>query len=118
MQKIFQKQAKGINECEPTDFQEIDTNSLQVSEPRSLGAEYVCHSIWNQLGLDQVFLSGGITDNVLPVVKALVMGRLIDPGSERYIKEWADNRSALYELTGKPRAIASKYIKKCVKMTN
>lgn len=31
-----------------------------------------------------------------------MIGRLVDPGSERYTRSWAENRSALYELTGKP----------------
>jgi len=39
---------------------------------------------------------------VTPVLAALVIGRLIDPGSERYIKEWVEKRSGLYELTGAP----------------
>lgn len=26
----------------------------------------------------------------------------MDPGSERYTKEWAEKRSAIYELTGTP----------------
>jgi transposase len=100
--KIFEKQAKEINDSEVSDFRQIDINTLKISEPRSLGAEYICHSIWNQLNLDKVFLANGVTDKVLPVIKALVMGRLIDPGSERYIKGWVDHRSALYELSGKP----------------
>ena len=27
---------------------------------------------------------------------------LVDPGSERYTKEWAENRSSLFEITGSP----------------
>jgi len=35
-------------------------------------------------------------------MKALVIGRLTSPGSERHTWEWVENRSALYELTGGP----------------
>ena len=43
--EIFKKQAKEINTNTEEDFQEIDINSLEVEVPRSIGAEYICHSI-------------------------------------------------------------------------
>ena len=43
-----------------------------------------------------------MSPHVTPVIEALVIGRLINPGSESYTDEWADKRSALYELTGAP----------------
>ena len=43
-----------------------------------------------------------IPEKTIPILEALVIGRLVDPGSERYTKEWADNRSSLFEITGSP----------------
>lgn len=100
--KIFKKQAEEIEMQNVCDFRSVDINSLQVSYPRSLGPEYVCHTIWNQLKLDDVFVSGGVSRTILPIIKALVISRLIEPGSELSIKEWVENRSALYELSGIP----------------
>lgn len=100
--KIFKKQAEEIEMQNVCDFRSVDINSLQVSYPRSLGPEYVCHTIWNQLKLDDIFFSGGVSRTILPIIKALVISRLIEPGSELSIKEWVENRSALYELSGIP----------------
>jgi len=100
--KIFEKRAAEINTETEDDFQMVNTKSLDVSKPRSLGAEYVGHSIWRQLGLDGVLRRQGISEQVLPLLKALVIGRLIEPGSERWTKRWVEELSALYELTGKP----------------
>jgi transposase len=77
-------------------------SSVQARELRSLGPEYVGHSIWKQLRFDEVFLSSGISRELLPLLETLVIGRLIEPGSERHTCDWAENRSAIYELIGRP----------------
>jgi len=100
--KIYRKRAKEINAEEVEDFQMVDTKSIEVSAPRSLGAEYVCHSMWRQLGFNTVLRKQGISEQVLPLLEALVVGRLIEPGSERWTKKWVEELSALYELAGTP----------------
>jgi len=100
--KIFKKQSEEISETTERDFQSVDVNSFAIESPRSLGPEHMCHSVWKDLRMDEFFLKHGVSDNVLPVLEALIVGRLIAPGSERYTKEWAEKRSALFELTGFP----------------
>jgi len=82
------------------DFKQIDIESIEASAARNLGAEYVCYETWKKLKFDQVLKRAGVSPQSLPVLAALVIGRLVDPGSERHTWEWAENRSALYELTG------------------
>jgi transposase len=109
--KIFKKQSSELSETAERDFQSVDVNSLATELHRSLGAEYVCHSVWQELGMDTFFLQQGVTAHVLPILEALIVGRLIDPGSERHTKQWVEKRSALYELTGLPlrRSLNSYY---------
>jgi hypothetical protein len=76
--------------------------SVQASQLRSLGAEYVCQCIWNELKINEVLLSEGISEHLLPLMQALVIGRLVSPGSEVHTDSWAEQRSALDELTGVP----------------
>jgi len=101
-EKIFRKQAREIGGEAETDYRSVDVNSLESQIHRSIGPEYVCHGIWEELGLNEFFATRGVTRNVLPLLEALVVGRLVDPGSERYTKGWAEGRSALYELAGSP----------------
>ncbi len=101
--RIFRKRAKENDENKSTDYQEIDINSMDVEHCRSIGAEYVADSIWQELKLDQFFLSHNIKKESLPVIEALILGRLINPGSERHIHQWVNNESGLYELIGEPR---------------
>ncbi len=43
-----------------------------------------------------------VPEKTIPILESLVIGRLVDPGSERYTKDWAENRSSLFEITGSP----------------
>lgn len=100
--KIFKKQSEELSETAECEFQSVDIHSFEIESPRSLGPEYMCHSVWKELRMDEFFLKQGVSDNVRPLLEALIVGRLIAPGSERYTKEWAEKRSALFELTGFP----------------
>ncbi len=108
--KIFAKKAETINNEQNMDIQSVDVNTLAVSLSRTLGAEYICYSIWNELKLDEFLISQGISKQQLSIIKALVIGRLIEPASELHTKNWVENRSALYELCGSPlRASKNSY---------
>jgi len=100
--KIFKKHSEELSERTESDFQTVDINSFDIESPRSLGSEYLCHSVWEELRMDEFFSQQGVSANVTPLLEALIVGRLIAPGSERYTKEWAEKRSALFELTGFP----------------
>jgi transposase len=49
-----------------------------------------------------VLLASGISAQSLALMQTLVVGRLVDAGSERHTWFWAENRSAIYELTARP----------------
>jgi transposase len=100
--KITRKQSREQSAVKITDYQKVDVNSIKANNVRSYGPELLCHSIWNELSLDAVFLAGGVKKDSLSIIKALVLARLIEPGSELHIKSWAEERSGLYELCGRP----------------
>ncbi|MCK5675237.1 MAG: IS1634 family transposase [Spirochaetales bacterium] len=100
--RIFDKRAKEVKETTTTNFRTIDLNSIEASESRSFGGEYLCNSIWNELDMNKFLKRMDIPENIIPILESLVIGRLVDPGSERHTKEWVENRSSLYELTGNP----------------
>ncbi len=84
-------------------YEQVDVLSLQASQLRSLGPEYVCHSIWNELNFNDVLLASGVSNHMLPLLEAQVVGRLTSPGSERHTHKWIEDLSAIWELTGKPQ---------------
>ena len=85
-----------------TDYQNVDVASIEAGESRTIGPEHVCHSIWNELGLSEVLIQNGVSPHQIPLLEALVVGRLVSPGSERHTFEWLENRSSFFELAGSP----------------
>lgn len=85
------------------DYKLVDLSSLDSHTIRSIGPEYVCHSVWKELKMDDILLSNGISNYYLPLIETLVVGRLVYPDSERGTWFWAENLSAIFELTGKPQ---------------
>ena len=100
--KVFTKQAEDNKDTQQSNFQNIDINSITPENSRTIGPEYVCNSIWNELRLDEFFLKNGIKYESLKIIKTVIFARLIEPASELHTYNWANNRSAIFELTGKP----------------
>jgi transposase len=84
------------------EYQTVDMHSLEAPEPRSIGSEYVGHCLWQARGVNRTLLEAGCAREWLPLSEALVIGRLVEPGSERQSWEWMESRSAIFELTGRP----------------
>src|SRR5919109_5509778 len=77
-------------------------HSIEATEPRSIGPEYGGHSRWQELGFNRALLEAGCAREWLPLIEARVVGRLVEPGSERPSWAWMESRSAIFELTGRP----------------
>lgn len=103
---IYRKKSTEIEAQDNEAYALVNTKSIEVSEPRSLGAEHVCHSIWNELALDDFLKSCGVGESTRTVIEALVIGRLVEPASERHTREWAEKRSSVYEMTGYPAQLS------------
>jgi transposase len=109
VKRLIEKQSQDTSFAENMDssetgpvFRNVDVASMEANEPRSIGPEYVCHSIWKELRMNEALIANGVSPNTLPLIEALVVGRLVEPDSERHTWSWAENRSAIFEFTGKP----------------
>jgi len=78
---------------------EIKVDEIATTQSRSLGAELVCHHIWNELKLPQLLKKLGFDAMECSMAEAIVAGRLIAPGSELSTWKWIRNQSAIGELT-------------------
>jgi transposase len=63
-----------------------------------VGGEYVCHKFWEKLGLGNLVKELGVSPSNVALIEALVVGRLIAPGSELATHEWLEKRSGLWDL--------------------
>ncbi len=104
--RIFTKRAKDaqLKAQAQANFVAVDVNSLETKKVRSLGPEYVCHQQWKELEMDRVLRKCGVPKGTIPLLEALIVGRMIKPASERFTRQWAEKHSALFELCGLPHS--------------
>lgn len=76
-------------------------DQTQVSESRSLGPELVAHHMWQTLHIPDILSSCGLDAGQAALAEAVVLARLIEPGSELQCMQWIRERSAVAELVGK-----------------
>ena len=82
------------------DFKNVDINTLQISQVRTIGAEHVCYDQYQELEVDQILKELGFKEKERKVAALLILGRMIEPGSEHATLEWAKQRSTASELLG------------------
>jgi transposase len=89
-------------------IERVDIDSIAVPKSRTIGAEHVCHSFWERLEISSFLKSVGFTDNQIPLMEAIVLGRLISPGSERHTYNWVEKLSGIYDLIDAPIQYSSR----------
>ena len=82
----------------PTGRAALDPNSLRTEEIRSMGPEILSLDAWEQLDVPSVLARAGFTPKEQALACALVVGRLVAPGSERATYLWMKEKTALGEL--------------------
>ncbi len=82
----------------PADFQEVDVQSLSLSQPRSVGVEYAALAAVSELGLVAKLAELGVPGVVRASILGTLIGRMTHPASERATWRWLQNHSALGEL--------------------
>lgn len=80
------------------DFQEVDVDSLQQTQPRSVGVEHVALHALGQLGLVDKLAALGVNGVMRAAILGNLVGRMAVPGSELATWDWLQTHSALGEL--------------------
>lgn len=80
------------------DFVNIDINSIEKSEPRTVGVEHLLLQMANQLKLPEKLQQLGLSKTELALALGSIIARATKPNSERATYDWLCNRSGLTEL--------------------
>ena len=81
-----------------SDFQEIDVNSLQQIQPKTVGAEHVALEALKELQLPEILTEAGFNKRQSNQAIANIIGRMCKPMSEYSTHTWLQEHSALGEL--------------------
>ena len=93
-----ERPAPNDKEIIPPEFVKIDVNSIQKSEPRSVGAEQLMLQMANQLGLPEQLEKLGLSESETALALGSVIARAVNPASERATHAWLSSESGLGEL--------------------
>jgi hypothetical protein len=93
-----QQNVQIIKEEEAPDYESVNINSVKNKNVRTLGAEYIGMSAYNDLGLDELFTDLGFNRHQRHLAALSIVGRLAHSGSEKATREWAQQISGIESL--------------------
>lgn len=80
------------------EFVSIDINSIEKSEPRTVGAEHLMLQMANQLELPGKLQEVGLSKTDISIALGSIIARAVHPDSERATHTWLCDSSGLGEL--------------------
>ena len=83
---------------EPDRYQEVDLDSLELVDPRSVGVEHAALSAMRQCGLPDKLSELGLNRPQIAAALGNIVARMAQPGSERATHAWLADTSGLGEL--------------------
>jgi len=81
-----------------TEFVAIDVNTIEHSEPRTVGTEHLLLQMAEQLQLTEKLKELGLSPTEVAIALGSIIGRAVRPDSERSTYAWLCKNSALGEL--------------------
>jgi transposase len=97
--KLEQASKKAIKQAS-ANYSEVDLNTVSTECHRSFGSEFVLDSFWRKFKMGQILSESGFSNKEKAISKALILGRLISPGSELHTYNWYQSRSSLNDFSG------------------
>ncbi len=77
----------------------VQTDEVQMEDPREAGPVHVGHQFWRRLGLEAVLEQTGLRKQARILTCAMVLNRLVYPLSEHAMADWI-RRTALEDILG------------------
>lgn len=82
----------------PSAFVEVDPDSLELTQPRSIGVEHVALAAMRELAFEPLLESLGINGVMRTAIVASIIARMAAPGSELASHRWLTGTSGLGDL--------------------
>lgn len=80
------------------DYQSININSQEELESKSIGGEWLVKQAFDQIGIDSIFTSTGMSKNESGIAQMLLTSRLIHPASELETERWLAENSGIQDV--------------------
>lgn len=80
----------------------IAADTIEHSNVREIGSEWMCYNTWQQLGIDSLLEEEGFSELEKQLAQTQIISRAVHPASELATSRWIKEHSAITELTGFP----------------
>ncbi len=77
----------------------VDSERVSIEAAREAGGVHVGHQMWEQLGLNEILSSAGLSERACRLSEAMTRNRLLCPRSEHAMPDWIRN-TALADIVG------------------
>ena len=67
---------------ETSEYEEIDISSIDISNCRSIGGEYISHRTFYELTLHKILRELSFSEKEIALAEGLIIGRMLHPASE------------------------------------
>ena len=94
----FKKKIRSISKEVATDYQEVDFNSIEQLESKTIGGEWLVKQAFNKFGVSDLFSAIGMSGNEAGIAQMLLTAKMLHPSSELETERWLQKNSGVYEL--------------------
>lgn len=98
-EKIFSpNKGKAISKEVESNYQNINLDSLEQTESKDIGGEWLVKQAFDELGIPDILCSVGLDKKQVDIAQLLLTAKLIHPSSELETERWLNENSAAIEL--------------------
>ncbi len=95
---VVNKKKRTLTKEVENNYQNIDTDTIEQEESKSIGGEWLIKQSFEKLGLPQILSEIDIPDNQVDIAQILLSTKLLHPSSELETERWLKENSATAEL--------------------
>lgn len=95
---VVNKKERTLTKEVENNYQNIDTDTIEQEESKSIGGEWLIKQSFEKLGLPQILSEIDIPDNQVDIAQILLSTKLLHPSSELETERWLKENSATAEL--------------------
>lgn len=95
---VADKKARTLTKEVENNYQNIDIDTIEQEESKSIGGEWLIKQAFEKLGLAQILSKINMPENQIDIAQILLSTKLLHPSSELEAERWLKENSASSEL--------------------
>ena len=94
----LKKNTRSISKAAEAEYQEVDLNSIEQLESKSIGGEWLVKQAFGKFGMSDILSSIGMGVIEADIAQMLLTAKMLHPSSELETERWLQENSGIQEL--------------------